>query len=579
VAEVEILPIPKPKLTANVFNETPIRIQTQTTHSFIDGEAVYGCGHSGNTCADGGPNYNHFVDADEFNLTTIGGSPIVGTNPPCGVYTSGGIYSVHREIQMNAAAASGPWEHNNALYYLIEDHAGLSQGSAADLNDQLSMMKRQPGGTWLALDNANAPSRNTGLPATERLLLLAHGAFKRGNTIWVAGVVDNPTASIDFQVFIQPFDLTSEMWGAKINGGTDIEGYSGVVAGGNRAQGIRCCVSADGTKILVFSAGIRETIASQGYDRPYVRIYDTGTGTWSAQIMAFGSADPRYFGPAGCVIDDSDVVHLFALVGRNDVTVFPNGSDWIDEGELLHRTISLAGTLGGVTTLALGVVGSINEIPVGQPIYYHNGTEGRLAIPYTKGSPGGTPGTADTAPVASIRLLTAASAVLSWTDEVVTADVAVLPPKGSLQVNAGIGSAAINPVYEPATGEVWLFWSTDQNLVTGDNPAEIYYARRAPVATWAAPVLWKSGNGLDPLWATSSTATIFEPGPLWFGNPQPVVFGGLVQVAYSRFFQNQVRDCQTSGTGIPQTRIFEFPHFDFVNLCPTIGEGNYSYFD
>lgn len=579
MAEVEILPIPKPKLTADARNTFPLEIETQEAHGFIDGEVVYGCGHTGNLCANSGNRVNRTISPTEFSLYTVTGNPVPGDIPSgCGVYTGGGIFSVHREIQMNIPVVNGPWEHNGALYYLVEDHAGASQGTAIGLADQLSMMKRQPNGSWVVLDAANQPSRNTGLPATERLILLQVGCYKRGTTLWLCGLVDNPNPAILGQVFIQSFDFSTETWGAKINGGTDVDSFGGYVAGGSIGNGLRCVVSSDGTKIVTYSAGLREVLGGIDYDRPYVNIYDTVGGTWSSPIKAFGLGIAKYFGPAGCIIDNSDVVHLFCVVERNPPP-YPNGSNWVDEGELLHRTISISGTLGGQSSLAVGLVTSDDATPVGTPIIYNDGIEDRIALFYLEGTIPGTPGVDNQSNTKAIHELNADVATLTWADATVSTAPLSLPPKPANQPNNGASATALNPVFNPASGELWLFWNGDQDLRSGDNPTEIFYAIKSPAGVWGAPVLWKTGNGLDPLWSAASTASIFEPGPLWYGNPHPVYFEGQVQAVYGKWYQNQVVDCATAPLHVA-SRVFEFPHFDVVDVCPpsTTGRKRYAYF-
>lgn len=587
MAEVEINPVQKPQFVSNVENTNPIRITTVAPHGLLTGAFAFVCHVGGALCAN-----LSFVQTTKIDDDTFSFDGIDGTNPPCGAYTSGGVYSPARETvhEVTGSGSSGlrgqgPWLYNGLLHTLVSDSGDAFAGVAG-----LFVMRRDLGGAWVKLDTGSA-FLPPGTPSTGRS---QRGCFRQGTDIWImrvdhVGAAEN-AASISTTFYApQKFDLLTSQWSAPENSGTlpRSEGFStgtGAPPNNGADQKIRDLseLVVRSTGELIFLHPHFRDLAADG--KRYARVWyqrRSAGGVWDdPPIRVFGTAgEQKSYSSRDFCIDSNDRVHFFGLRAKT-------GSTWgasSSEGEIVYRNLDAAGTLSGQVTVVDAVHRSLQVSPVGPAyIYTDSGGTERIVVPYNKGRANGS----FPAIVESLSVIRGnAVASPTWTTEVITNSSPSMPAGQNLPGgNRNEMHVQASFCYDSASDTLHCFWQTDPGQVTGvgnGNPSEVYHSTQVggPGNAWSTPAIFKTGNGLTSNWGINSLVPVTDAEqPVWYGQPVPTLVGTNIEVIFGRFAKWQVEDCGQQGSFASVSRTHEFPHIDQVSLCPPAGAANYAFF-
>lgn len=594
MAEVEINPVQKPQFVNGVDNSNPIRIHTVAPHGLETGAFAFVCHVQGNTCANVSFSETAKIDDDTFDFVAVS-----GLNPPCGVYTSGGVYTPARETihevygsGSGGLVGQGPWVYNGLLHTLISDSGDGFAGVAG-----LFVMRRNAGGAWVKLDTGSA-FLPPGSPSVGRSTL---GVFRRGNDIWImrrdtTGPAENAVSLSTLFMAPQKFDLSTGAWSAVENSGTLPRRETFI--SGTPPNGIHQKVR-DLSELVVRSTGelifMHTHFRDQAADtRWYARVWyqrRSAGGTWDATpIRVFGIAGEQVnYSSRDMCIDADDRTHFFGLRFRSGSTWPANSS----EGEIVYRNLDSSNVLSAQTAIADEVFSSDITSPVGPPfIYTKSGGGEEIVLPFVKGyvKDAGTP-FARAAIDSLVVLRATAGASPVWVEETIVSRLdgtTAMPaannlPGGNRDEMHIIASFA----YNAATNTLHAFWQTDPNQVSplalptpSGNPSEVYHSQNSG-AGWSTPDLFKTGNGLTSNWNIEAAVPITDAEqPVWYGQPVPTLTPIGVEVIFGRFAKWQVEDCGQQGSFASVTRTHEFPHIDQFNPCPPASSSRrrYAYF-
>ena len=584
MAEVEINPVQKPQFVSNVENTNPIRIHTVAPHGLETGAFAFVCHVQGATCANVSFREVAKIDADTFDFIAVD-----GTNPPCGAYTSDGVYTPARETVhettgsgSNGLVGQGPWLYSGLLHTLVSDSGDAFPGVAG-----LFVMRRNIDGTWVKLDTGSA-FLPPGTPSAGRS---QRGLFRRGTDIWImrvnnTGPAEN-AASLSTVFFApQKFDLLTSQWAAPENSGTlprseSFNAGTSAPANNGADQKIR-----DLTELVVRSTGelifmhphFRDLAADgKRYARVWYQRRSAG-GVWDdPPIRVFGTAGEQVsYSCRDFCIDSDDRTHFFGLREKS-------GSTWpvnANEGEIVYRNLDSSNSLSSQVAVIGEVTRARQASPIGPPyIYTDNGGTERIVMAYGHGTPSGSVAVTD-----SLRCIRGvAGASPTWSAETIASASPAIPGGSNLPGGNRNEMHVIASFCYDSIGDILhCFWQTDTGQVTGlgnANPSEIYHSQNAG-SGWSTPNIFKTGNGLTSNWGIDSLVPITAAEqPVWYGQPVPVQVGNNIEVVFGRFAKWQVEDCGQQGSFASVSRTHEFPHIDQLNLCPTVGEGSYAYFD